>query len=323
MENDSSSVVAPARPLRDDRMIFLLPPSGTHDGRILDIREIWRVLWRSKYLIIAVTVAFTLVSIAYALLATQWFKAEIVLVPAGRDHGLAAQLGGRADLASLASLAGVDLSDRGDNAEALAVLRSRDFARSFIEERNLLPVLFADKWDAAAKRWKGGDPKKWPDERDGVRYFNRAICRVVEDKKLGLVILSIEWKDRGMAAEWANALVARANERMRQRTLAESQENVKFLRDELSATNVVSLQQSISRLLENELQTLMLARGNKEFAFRVVDRANVPKWRSWPKRTLIVALATIGGGIFSVLLVLVLSALRENREPAADASPRL
>ncbi len=323
MENDSSHVVAPTLPLRDDRMIFLLPPQSAHDGRILDIKEIWSVLWRWKYFVIAVTAAFTLASVGYALLATQWFKAEVVLVPAKRDPGLATQLGGRAGLASLASLAGVDISDRGDHAEALAVLRSRDFARSFLEERNLLPILFADKWDAAARRWKGADPKKWPDERDGVRYFNRVICRVTEDKKMGLVILSIEWKDRGMAAEWANALVARANERMRQRTLAESEENVKFLRAELSATNVVSLQQSISRLLENELQILMLARGNKEFAFRVVDRANVPKWRSWPKRTLIVALATIGGGIFSVLLVLVLSALRENREPAAGAPARL
>lgn len=304
-------------------MIFLLPPQSAQDGRMLDLRKIWSVLWRRRYVVIAVTAAFTLASIAYALLATQWFKAEVVLVPAKHDRGLAAQLAGsRGGLAGLASLAGVDIGERGESAEALAVLRSREFAGSFIEERNLLPILFAEKWDAATGHWKGSDPKKWPDVRDGVRYFNRVICTVAEDKKLGVVLLSVEWKDRTLAAQWANELVARLNERMRQRTLAESEENVKFLRSELEATNLVSLQQSLSRLLEEELQTVMLARGNKEFAFRVVDHAGVPKWRSWPKRTLLVALSTIGGGIFAVVLVLMMHALRDEREPEIGAPER-
>lgn len=297
-------------PLRDNRMVFLLPPESTGVDRVLDLRLIWDVLWKRKVLIMAITAAFALASVCYALLATQWFKAEVVLVPAKHDRGIAGQLG---NLAGLASLAGVNIGERGDGVEALAVLRSREFARSFIEERDLLPLLFADRWDPVARKWKGSDPEKWPDLRDGVRYFDRVIYRVIDDKKTGLITLSVEWKDRELAAEWANTLVARANELMRQRALIEAEQNVEFLRKEFAATNVVTLQQSIGRLLENELQTLMLARGNMEFAFRVVDRATVPKWRSRPKRTLTVALATIGGGLFSVLLVLVLNNVGERR----------
>jgi uncharacterized protein involved in exopolysaccharide biosynthesis len=297
------------RPLRDERMVFLLP-ADDRTRPSMGLRELWDILWGDKLIIIAITALFSLSAIAYALLAVQWFKAEVVLVPAKSGKGLPGQLGG---LAGLASLAGVSIGDKGESIEALAVLRSNDFVRSFINERKLLPVLFADQWDKAGRRWKSTNPKDWPDDRDAVRYFQRSICQVTNDQLTGLVTVSIEWTDRETAAEWANALVARLNERMRQRVLVESERNVKFLRDELAAADMPTLQQSISRLLESELQTLMLARGNQEFAFRVVDRANIPKWRSRPKRTLLVCAATLGGGIFAVVVVLLVRTLQRGK----------
>lgn len=300
-----------------DRMVLLVPSqaeSGASPGG-LDLEEIWNVLWGGKWLIIGITSVFTVVSIVYALLATQWFRAEVALMPAHPRQALSAQLGG---LAGLASLAGLNISERGDTAEALAVLRSREFTRSFIEELNLLPVLLADKWDAQAGRWKGSDPEKWPDERDAVKYFENRVRRIAENKKTGLITLSIDWKDRETAAKWANLLVVRANDRMRQRAQSDAERNIKFLRQELNSTNVVTLQESISRLLEHELETLMMARGNEEYAFRVVDRAGVPKWRARPKRTLTVILATMGGGLIAVLAAFVRHSLRRRRELAED-----
>jgi hypothetical protein len=34
-------------------------------------------------------------------------------------------------------------------------------------------------------------------------YFQRSICLVTEDKRTSLVTVSIEWKDRKVAADWA------------------------------------------------------------------------------------------------------------------------
>ena len=73
---------------------------------------------------------------------------------------------------------------------------------------------------------------------------------------------------------------------MRQRALAEAEANVKYLRREFESTSIVALQQSISGLLENEMQKLMLARGNSEYAFRIIDRAEVPRAPSKPRVTL-------------------------------------
>jgi uncharacterized protein involved in exopolysaccharide biosynthesis len=61
----------------------------------------------------------------------------------------------------------------------------------------------------------------------------------------------------------------------------------------------------------------MLAKGNEEFAFRVIDRAHVPKIRFWPNRKLIVVLATFLGGMLAVLFVLGRHAYGEARTRAA------
>ena len=52
------------------------------------------------------------------------------------------------------------------------------------------------------------------------------------------------------------------------------------------------------------MQKLMLARGNSEYAFRIIDRAEVPRAPSKPRVTLIVVVATVFGGMLSVFVVL-------------------
>jgi LPS O-antigen subunit length determinant protein (WzzB/FepE family) len=120
-----------------------------------------------------------------------------------------------------------------------------------------------------------------------------------------LVTLSIKWTDAEIAADWAMTLVARLNNDMRQRALSEAERNVAYLQAELGATNLATLKESIGSLLEAEMQKLMLAKGNEQFAFRIVDSAQVPKRRSSPKRALIVVSATLLGGFLAVFFVLL------------------
>jgi uncharacterized protein involved in exopolysaccharide biosynthesis len=309
--NDKPSADAP---LGGDRMVLLVPPDTGRAGDGLNLVQMWDIVWKDRWLVIAITATCTIISIVYALLATQWWRAEVAMVPAHQRQGLAGQLG---NLAGLASLAGLNITERGDTAEAMAVLRSRELAQAFIEEQKLLPVLFAKDWDAKAGRWKASNPDDQPDMRDALKLFENRIRSITENKKTGVITLSIEWKDKNEAARWANLYIVRANDRMRSRAQTEAERNVKFLRDEATSTTVVTLQQSIAKLLEHELETLMLARGNEEFAFRVVDRATVPKWRASPKRTLTVILATLAGGLLSLLVIYLRQVLRRQRASAS------
>ncbi len=315
--NDRSIPPAPEEPGHGrDRLVYVVPSDAelVYDARTGGLLEVWRVLREGMWTIAVATGLLVAIAIAYALLTEKWYRAEVVLVPAETQpgaSGLADQLGG---FSGLAGLAGISLGGS-NTAEPLAVLNSRGFAQSFIEQNNLLPLLFADKWDRAAGRWKesGREP---PDMHDAVRKFTEKVLRVDQEQKTKLVTVRIDWTDPRLAAQWANALVDKLNDRMRERALREAETNVAYLKQELSTADVVTLQQSIGRLMQNELQKAMLARGNKEFAFKIVDSAVPPKWRVWPKRAQIVALAGVLGLVLSGAWVLARHRIRTGGEPA-------
>jgi len=279
---------------------------ATANGKhAISLRQVWQILWRGRISIIATAVVFAVASIAYALLAKEVFRADVLLAPANEQSS--PMVGGQ--LTGLAALAGVSVGED-SGVEALAVLQSREFARAFIEQYDLLSVFFEDDWDAGNKRWRVDDPADAPDVRDGVKYFHESILRVSEERSSGLVTLAVEWTDPDVAADWASILVRRLNDRLRERALLEAETNVTYLQSEMGSTNLVTLQESIGRLLETELQKLMLAKGNEEFAFKILDPAVSPKQRVRPKRALTVVVGTMLGGLLGVFAVLVAAASR-------------
>lgn len=287
---------------------MIVTTRGNYDEGI-SLRQVLEILWSGKTVIIATTILFAIGSVAYALLAKEIFRAEALLVPAEQQS--APMIGGQ--LGGLAALAGVNMTE-GSGVEALAVLRSRQFARDFIEQRDLMPVIFEDEWDAENERWLTDDPTEMPDLRDGVKLFHEEILLVSEERGTGLVTLGVEWTDPDVAAEWASVLVRRLNDRLREGALREAETNVAYLESEMTNTTLFNLQESIGRLLESELQKLMLAKGNEEYAFKIVDPPVPPKQRVRPKRALTAVVGTLLGGLLGVFIVLVGHAGRADDE---------
>ena len=85
----------------------------------LRLAELWSIVWAGKWWIVGITFVFAVASVAYALLATEWYRAEVLLAPAERNDvsQLQGQLGG------LAALAGVSIGGS-DSVEAVATLRA-------------------------------------------------------------------------------------------------------------------------------------------------------------------------------------------------------
>ncbi len=81
--------------------------------------------------------------------------------------------------------------------------------------------------------------------------------------------------------------------------LRSQNENVIYLQHEIASSNIVSLQQSIGRVLESELQKLMMARGSDEYAFKIIDPAVPPRKRFRPQRVLVIIMSTVAGSLLS------------------------
>ena len=276
----------------------------------LNLIEIWSVIWRHRWWVLGFCALSVAATAGYAFTAKSWYRAETLLKPV-EDKSSQQGLGGMGGLGALAGLAGINVGSN-PTAEPLAVLTSRAFSAAFIEDLNLLPLFYPKRWDPVGKRWKSSLLSAQPDIRDGVRYFDKKILGVREDRKTGFITLSIDWTDPKVAAVWANLLVERLNARMRSRALAQSETNVAYLKEEMARSNIVTLQQSIGRVLENELQDLMLARVNKEYSFKVIDPAEVPKWRVFPQRVLLVSLSFIVSLIISSVFFVTRYAIQRN-----------
>jgi uncharacterized protein involved in exopolysaccharide biosynthesis len=272
------------------------------DGNALsDATALVWIAWRGRWLVLASGLLGAVFLGAYAFTAEPWYRAQVTLLPveSKSSQGLLGQLG---PLSGLAGLAGISLD--GGQTESLAVLGSRDFARDFIERHKLMTILFADLWDAEQGKWNVS-PAKTPDLRNAVNYFDQDVRRVGEDRKLSLVILSVEWKDANLAAEWANQIALDINAQLRARAIEDAEKSIAYLREQLATANEVVLQQSISRLIESQMQTMMVARGSDEYAFRVIDKAYPPKTRFKPKRMLLVLGGTIIGALLAWAFLLI------------------
>jgi len=260
--------------------------------------------------VLIVTGLSTLAAVVYVFLATPWYRAEVQVLP--RDDrpgsGLSSQL---AQLGGLAGLAGLNLSSSGKE-EPIAVLRSAGFSRQFIQQNNLTSLLLSGSGAFGLRKWISREGEE-PDIRDAVRVFQKKVLTISEDRKLGLVTIAVEWTDPSIAALWANMFVDQLNKELRSRALAEAEGNVTYLHDEIRKTDLIALQQAIGRLLESELQKLMVARGKTEFAFRIIDRAEVPKKPSRPQRFLIVLAGFSVGFLVSMVMVVVISSARHSR----------
>jgi uncharacterized protein involved in exopolysaccharide biosynthesis len=276
------------------------------------LREVVDILWRGKWFIAAATIAFGLAAAVYAWVTPKTYEASTVLSPVTNTPG-EGSLSGLGSLASqfggLASLAGISLGTDSRRAESIAFLQSDALTRKYIEENDLLPVLYDGAWDAREKRWKVDSPAKVPTLWQATRFFKRGIRTVTTDNKTGLVTLTVAWHDPRAAAKWANDLVTMTNGYLRDQAIAQADRDIAYLNGEAEKTNVVEARQAIFTVLQNELNKSMLARGSQEYAFKVIDPATAPERQASPRPRLWTAVGLFIGLLVSSFLVFLRAAM--------------
>jgi uncharacterized protein involved in exopolysaccharide biosynthesis len=262
--------------------------------------------WRSRWLMLAFVAVFAALAGTAAFVMTPKYRAQVVVIPVKADDARTALSGMVGQLGGLASLTGLALPSGGNKDEYLQYLQSEDFTRRFIREQNLLPVLFADKWDASRGQWVVDDPDDVPTMADGARLFDRSIRSVQEERRTGIVTLTMVWRDREQAANWANLMVQAVNRDLRQRAIDEAQASIDFLNAELTKTSVVELRQALYRLLENQIKTVMFAKVRDQYAFKVIDPAVAPDADDVvrPRKRAMILLGAVFGGVAGLLVVL-------------------
>ena len=114
----------------------------------VDLLELISALVKKKFLIIGITSVFAVGSVLYALYLPNIYRSEALLVSADdQSSSISSALGG---LSGLAGMAGISLPDSGSDKkqEAIAIIQSHQFLKSFITEHDLIvPIMASTGWD--------------------------------------------------------------------------------------------------------------------------------------------------------------------------------
>ncbi len=293
----------------------------------IDLAELWRAIWSGKWIIIGITAIFTLISVLYALYLPNQYKSTVLLAPASSSSSsslskLAGQFGG------LASLAGINLGSGGGEdktAVAMEIIKTWGFLETFINDNNIQVEVFAaegwlrsnnsleidpDLYDINQKAWvRDFNPNKGqkvePSSWELYEEF-KSMISVSQDKSNGLISLSVEYYSPLTAKDWTDELVKSINKHIQKQDREEATKSIKYLNEKIQETNIADMQSVFYQLIEEQTKTLMLAEISEEYVFKTLSEAKVAEENSKPKRALIAILGFLLGGMFSVVVVLIM-----------------
>lgn len=255
-------------------------------------------IWRTALLSAAIGL---LAAIAVGVLVRPIYEAEIKLFPAEKNDtgAISGSLGLLGDLSGIVGL--------GENSaklknEALEVLKSRSFLEKFITEMDVADLLVDDRGAFFGDGGNGGSvlPAAYRKLADMVQ--------VREDRRTGVIAVTLSWVDPQQAADWLNELVSRLNAEMRRRAIDVSDRNLSYLRQQIEKADFLELRQTLFQLMETEVTRSMLAKVQPEYAVRVIDPALAPPANDyvWPNFALLGA----AGAALGFLIGLAVSVVR-------------
>jgi len=289
----------------------------------IDLRELFAVIWRGKWIIIASTLILAIAAVIFSLKQPNIYKASALLAASSQENnklnGMASQLGG------LASLAGINLGGGGGTDQttlAIEVLKSRQFFSEFAVKYNIKPQLMAPlSWDRMSGALSlnpelyDADKKVWvrevkapqkpePSDQESHEVF-KSVLTIATDKETGLITIGAEHISPIVAQQWVTWAVDDINQVMKQRAKEETLANINYLKKELEKTSLSQMQTVFYQLIEEQTKKLMLTEVSNDFVFKVIDPAVVAEQKIKPKRALIVVLGTLLGGMLGVMMVLI------------------
>lgn len=184
----------------------------------IDLTRLLRVISRRSRLIMGITAASAIVAVVVSLLLPNYYKAETrILPPSEKGGNLAAQMMGQAG--GLIALAGGAVGVKSQGELYMAMAKSRTVLDRMVDRFDLM------------KLYKGNF-------RQDARAKLLQSLTAREDRKSGIVFLTVEDRDQKRAADMANAFVEEMKSMAGGLAISEAGQRRMFFEDQLRQTKV-------------------------------------------------------------------------------------
>ncbi len=180
----------------------------------IDLYELWLVLKKRKKLIIGLFLFAVIFTTIISFIMTPIYRSTASVIPVSSSQS---PLG---SLAGLAAMAGISLGESDESQKVMAVLNSRTIKENVIKRLNLIDVLLDEI----------------PEDRNplnvALEEFEDMIS-ISQDKKTGVISISVDYKDPKLAAEIANTYVDELQKILNEKALTVAKINRIFLEKQL------------------------------------------------------------------------------------------
>ena len=263
-------------------------------------KDLLEAIWINKFLIIIFPLLVGSITALYTLTLPNMYRAEILLASSeSKSQNTSAASTG------LAVLAGVSLQSA-DTKTLIAIetLKSRKFISEFLIRHEALPALMAPiSWNSEEDILEVGEYHG--SIQQATKRFMAIFSAVKLSRNTPFVLLNIEHISPTQGRDWLEAMVKDLNQFLSERDLAEVENSIKYLQEQINKTNVSDLQQLFYSMIEAQTGKAMLAEVRPEYVFRVIDPAIAPELKYSPYRAII----TFQSVVYSLVAIIVLCVL--------------
>ena len=272
--------------------------------------ELIKILLRRKLFIFLCTSFFAIGAVFYSLSLSNTYKSSAVLASASG----VSNSGGASSLGGLASFAGVDLGGEANEFEiGIEILTSRAFTRSFIENNNLGPLVYAVKsWDAVNNKViydetiYSIEKKEWISESAEQSHkiykkFKKNFSSVF-DKDSGLLSISYIHESPHIAKMILDLMINQINNEIREEKKEEALKSIDYINTELKTAKNMDIRALFNSLLYDEYKVITKTNIKPEYFVKIIDSPYLPFERHSPKRAQICFYWTFIGLFLSIVL---------------------
>ena len=280
----------------------------------LDIFFIIKKIWNQKILISSLFILSCILVVLFAISLPNIYKSRVILAPVTNLSD--SSMMQNSALSSLASITGRKITNQANSTnEAVQILKSYKFFSEILTEYDMKPLLMGSiGWDSNKKELIMNsdiydlNKKTWiditPTDQEAYEYWVE-IFSVSQDIDTGFLAMEIKHFSPYLAKKWLDNIVYSINEKAKSKAILEAENSIEYLKPQFQKTELSEVKLVLASLIQEQIQTIMLAKSKPEYLFKVIDPAYAPESKSEPKRSVICIIGAFLGLFFSIIIALL------------------
>ena len=299
------------------------------------LKTLFKIFYEKKYLFISIIISSLLLGLTISYFFPNYYKSEAVLSSQTNKLNSSSNV---PNIAGGFSSLGIDIGSIGSSGNedvdrALAISKSKSLLKNLIKKYDdILPSIMApekyifsddklifdnSKYDVDRKNWiRNVSPpkKKIPSFVEAHEEYLK-IFKSRKNRLNGQVSMSVEHISPSFAKSFLERIILEMNLYGQKTDIEDAKNSIFFLEEKISQNTSVALKNSLSRLMEKQLQIEMLASSSDEYLLNVIDYPFLPEQKTFPNRLIFIFIGLLFGRLFSLIYAMFMIAnLNKSRE---------